>query len=335
MQTQIYQMNTESKSVATNRIHASLWGSLIGDALGVPVEFTTREQRRADPVTDLREYGTHQQPRGAWSDDGALLLCSVDSLVRHEFDLEDMGQRFVRWESEALWTPHGCVFDIGSTTIRAISALTQGVPAEEAGPRDEHSNGNGSLMRILPVSLRFASRPPAELLHRVHRASAVTHGHARSRMACGFHALVTARLLAGATVAVAVQDAAESFRQHYGPASNATEWATEWPEFAMLLDGRLAKRNEDEIKSGGHCMDTLIASLWCLLTTSNFRDCVLKAVNLGGDTDTTGCVAGGLAGLSYGIEGIPRAWREALPRGQELECLFSNFSAGTINVVMP
>src|SRR5882757_2593078 len=89
------------------RILGGLWGSLVGDALGVPVEFKDRATVQANPVTDMRGFGSHNQPPGTWSDDSSLLLCSADSLVRHEFDTEDMGRRFLAWYREELWTPMG------------------------------------------------------------------------------------------------------------------------------------------------------------------------------------------------------------------------------------
>src|SRR5580765_776367 len=127
------------------RIVGGLWGSLVGDALGVPFEFEGREERRSHPATEMAEYGTHRQPKGTWSDDGSLILCIADSLLRNEFDTQEMGQRFLGWYREELWTPHGKVFDVGITTSRAFSRLEAGVRAEVAGEDSEHSNGNGSL----------------------------------------------------------------------------------------------------------------------------------------------------------------------------------------------
>ena len=188
-------MSTPVVISINDRILGGLWGSLVGDALGVPVEFKDRATVQADPVTDLRGFGSHKQPAGTWSDDSSLLLCSADSLVRLEFDTEDMGKRFVSWYREELWTPHGKVFDVGVSTSRALTRTAGGIRAEMAGGDDQFSNGNGSLMRIIPVSLRFASAPTKQLLDRVHRASAITHRHPRSQLACGFLTLVIRELL--------------------------------------------------------------------------------------------------------------------------------------------
>ena len=125
---------TPSTSISKReRILGGLWGSLAGDALGVPVEFKDRATVQADPVKDMREYGTHHQPRGTWSDDSSMLLCTVDSLVNHEFSLEDMGERFVRWMNDGLWTAHGDVFDIGGTTSTALMRIAKGMSADQAG----------------------------------------------------------------------------------------------------------------------------------------------------------------------------------------------------------
>jgi ADP-ribosyl-[dinitrogen reductase] hydrolase len=186
-----------------DRVLGGLWGAVVGDALGVPVEVSSREAMLRDPVADLRGHGTHNQPKGTWSDDTSLMLCTIDSLLAHAFDEQDMGERFVRWSRGELWTPWGRVFDIGSATSAALRRIEQGVPAAQSGGADENSNGNGSLMRILPIALRFSNEPPERLLDFAHRASAITHRHPRSQMACGFYCLVAANLLKGDTPSAA------------------------------------------------------------------------------------------------------------------------------------
>jgi len=300
------------------RILGGLWGSLIGDALGVPVEFKDRATVQAHPVTDMRGYGSHHQPPGTWSDDGSLMLCTVDSLVNHEFDTADLGQRFVRWMNEGLWTANGDVFDIGMATTSALTRIANGTPAESAGGTDEFSNGNGSLMRILPVALRFAAESLEKFSARVERASSLTHGHARSRMACVLYGLVVRQLLLGKQPQLALDAARVEFSGWY-------QRASEFGPFRRLLIEDLAALSEGEIVSTGYVLHTLHASLWCLLTSRDFRECVLKAVNLGGDTDTTGCVAGGLAGVAFGIQSIPNQWIGQLARKGDVDCLTHEF----------
>jgi ADP-ribosylglycohydrolase len=286
------------------------------------VEFEDRATVQADPVTDMRGFGTHHQPPGTWSDDSSLLLSSADSLVQHEFDTADMGRRFLAWYRENLWTPHGRVFDIGMATTDALTRIAHGTFAEHAGGNDEYSNGNGSLMRIIPVSLRFAGAPTKQLLDRVHRASGITHRHPRSQMACGLYSLVVRELLCGMGAQTAVAHGVESFRSWYEP---DPFWSVELDAYHMALDGDLQNQPGSAIESSGYVVHTLTASLWCLLTTASFEECVLKAVNLGGDTDTTGCVAGGLAGVCYGMQAIPETWLRTLARHDEVESLFNRF----------
>lgn len=303
-------------------ILGGLWGSVVGDALGVPVEFLSRADVRLNPVTGMRGYGTYQQPPGTWSDDSSLLLCSVESLNTAEFDIEDMGRRFVGWFRNNKWTPHGEVFDIGVATSTALLKIEHGCLAKDAGGRGEHDNGNGSLMRMLPVALRFADGSVNELLDKVHASSAITHAHRRSLMCCGFHALVVRELLAGTRPADAFASALNEFRKQY----DDPIWNPQFVNLQRLLDGRLAEREEADIASSGYVVHTLEAALYCLLTTSSYRECVLRAVNLGSDTDTTGCVAGGLAGVAYGVGAIPKEWIAALARKGDLDCLFHEFT---------
>jgi ADP-ribosylglycohydrolase len=303
------------------RILGGLWGAIVGDALGVPVEFTSREERKRDPVTDLRGFGAHHQPPGTWSDDSSLTLCTVESLI-DRFDLNDIGQRFVSWYLEGYWTPWGKVFDIGGTTRRAIDRLAQGVDSEQAGDNDVDCNGNGSLMRVLPVSLRFADAPMNELLSCAHLTSSLTHRHLRSQMACGFYCLIAVSLLHGLAPLDAYTYAIETGAEAYGRLPHAPELR----HFDNLLSGSIHQLPEFRINSGFYVIDTLEASLWCLINSSSFEEAVLKAVNLGGDTDTTGCVTGGLAGIYYGIGSIPRNWMEQLARAREIEILFAHFS---------
>jgi ADP-ribosyl-[dinitrogen reductase] hydrolase len=312
-------MKTLPADFAKDRVMGGLWGSLIGDALGVPVEFRDREELVQYPVTGMREYGTHHQPKGTWSDDGALILCTVDSLVNAEFDTQDIGRRFVRWMNEELWTATGVVFDIGMITTSALMRIANGTPAEAAGGRDEYSNGNGSLMRIIPVALRFASLPTPAFTERLSRVSAITHGHERAKMACVFCGLLVRQLLLGWKPEAALDSARAEFTGLY-------ERSVEFNQFRHILSDDFLSMPAEEIISTGYVMHTLHASVWCLLNTENYRDCVLSAVNLGGDTDTAGCVAGGLAGAFYGMKNIPPEWLNQLPKKGDLDCLFHEFA---------
>jgi ADP-ribosylglycohydrolase len=309
-------MNAVSRK---ERVLGGLWGALVGDALGVPVEFKNRAELQSNPVDGMRGHGTHHQPAGTWSDDGALTLCIVDSLLQGQFDPEDMGRRFVEWMDQGLWSARGDVFDIGMATCDALRRIAKGAPAEEAGGRNEHDNGNGSLMRILPLGLRFSCDAPRRLRHPLERASAITHGHPRSRMACVFYGLVTRELMAGSQPQAAIASARTAFADLY-------EQEPELRSFNHVLHDDFGSLPEAEIVSTGYVLHTLHASLWCLIQTASFEECVLQAVNLGGDTDTTACVAGGLAGVAYGVQQVPESWRRTMARTEHLEKLFTEFA---------
>lgn len=309
-------------SERTDRIAGGLLGLLTGDALGVPVEFADRAQRRADPVTGMRAYGTHNQPAGTWSDDGSLALCTASSLVEAGYDLQDVAARFVGWLDKAYWTPHGQVFDIGLTTRRAIDRLRGGVPPMEAGGAREQDNGNGSLMRILPLALRFPDLPLSDLLERAHALSCLTHAHPRAQLACGFYTVMATRLLAGQAAADAYGQAIDLATPFY----SRPPFASELSHYSRVFGGRIAETPPEGIRGSGYVAHTLEASLWCLLRHDSYSATVLEAVNLGEDTDTTGAVAGGLAGLLYGKDGIPAQWVSGLARLPEIEALIDGLT---------
>ena len=160
-----------------------LLGTAIGDALGVPVEFEYRQELEKNPVIGMREYGTHNQPKGTWSDDSSLALCLAESLC-NGYNLNDIADKFIRWYYDGYCTPYGRVFDIGITTARAISNLQNGCKPELAGMDRERDNGNGSLMRILPLVPYIINMEEEDRFRIIGEVSSLTHRHPRSILAC-------------------------------------------------------------------------------------------------------------------------------------------------------
>ncbi|MEH2453194.1 ADP-ribosylglycohydrolase family protein [Nostoc sp.] len=300
---------------------SGLMGLCVGDALGVPVEFTSRAERVKSPVTTMLGYGTWNQPPGTWSDDSSLSFCLAECLCRG-YSLDAIANSFWRWYKEAYWTPRGDVFDIGQTTHTAIMRLKQGVVPHQAGGKVENNNGNGSLMRILPMAYCHRNLTLGELLARVHDVSAITHAHARSQMACGIYISIAVALLEGADLQTAYLQALQDIQTIY----SVREFLLEKPHFGRIFSGEIAKVPVEEINSGGYVIDTLESSLWCLLNSSSYSEAVLKAVNLGGDTDTTAAVTGGLAGIYYGVENIPKQWMNQIARRQDIIYLAERFA---------
>ncbi len=310
-------------------ILGGLWGAVVGDALGVPVEFKLRSMLDEQPITDLRGYGTYNLPAGTWSDDSSLLLCTLYTLLGPRFDSTDLAQRFVRFLDRAYMTPAGEVFDIGMATANAIQRMRDGIPPEEAGGDQESDNGNGSLMRILPVALRFFRDTDARLVEYAHRASALTHRHPRSKLACGYACVYAKYLLEGDSLRTAYERVNRFAKEYY----SVGIWAPELPHYARVLGGQIANLSREVVPSTGYVIHSLEASLWCLLTTRTYEEAVLRAVNLGGDTDTIACITGGLAGISYGLGQVPERWRRALARVQDLEDIFARFVARMLPTV--
>lgn len=307
--------------IEPKRIVGGLIGAAVGDALGVPVEFEPRSRRAEDPVREMRGGGTHSQPPGTWSDDTSLSFCTVEALLG-QFSIAELGHMFARWLQEGYWTARGEVFDVGGTTRASILRIIHGLPPEETGSVFESENGNGSLMRILPVVLAHCRWSIPLMLERVHQASRITHAHPRSQIACGIHALVTRNLLFHRAPGAAYRYAMEAARKVY----LQDEWRDERRNFGRLLRGSIGELPESEISSSGYVVNTLEAALWALLKTRNFRDCVLMAVNLGDDADTVASIAGGLAGVTYGIDRIPPEWIDVLARKEELFDISNRFA---------
>ena len=307
-------------------ITGGILGLAIGDALGVPVEFNGRGTLQNRPVVDMREYGSHHQPRGTWSDDSSLAFCLAETLVQG-YDLQDLANRFVNWYNHSYWTPYGHVFDVGIATSHAIHRLENGGEPTKAGGKDVSSNGNGSLMRILPLLFFIKDKPIEERFNIVRDVSSLTHGHIRSIIACFYYLEFAKMLLEGIekyTVFEKTKELVNTFLK-----DNHIAEQKEIDVFHRLLINPIGEYEirpiydfkESEIYSSGYVLHTLEASIWCLLKSNSYSETVLKAVNLGDDTDTTGAVAGGLAGILYKEYGIPELWRQQLVKSEEIRDL--------------
>ena len=291
------------------RISGGLIGLLVGDALGVPYEFHPPSDI---PPTDMIEFSppidfdrSHDSVApGTWSDDGAQALCLLASLLdRDQLDVNDFGQRLVLWYDQGYMAVDNIVFDVGITTGKAIRAMRAGVTPFDAGSTDVHENGNGSLMRTLPLAL-WHQGSDAELVRDAHLQSHVTHAHLRSQVCCALYCLWARRILN--EVATPWEDAVQSLRGLYEHS----------PDALQELEWSIRPNDPTGGNGTGYVVDCL-RSARNVLETGNYETVVRAAVSLGNDTDTTACVAGGVAGLRYGVNNIPQRWREML-RGQAI-----------------
>lgn len=302
---------------------AVMIGHAVGDALGVPVEFRTRAYLDKNPVNDMLGYGTHPVPAGAWSDDTSMSLCALKSLSKGKIDYDNIMLNFGGWYYYDKFTATGETFDMGNTCSEAIHRyFKENKPYDQCGLSDEYSNGNGSLMRIHPFTLYLINsnkgKMPIDHLQIIGEASALTHAHPRSKVACFIYSCILWELIARPDKA-SVDNALQGVRLFFRQESYSEEYE-ELKHFQRLFDG-IEKSDRASIKSDGYVVHTLEAAIWCLLTTDTYEDCVLKAVNLGDDTDTTAAVAGGLAGALYGYGAIPEKWRNNLLKREYIESL--------------
>lgn len=288
------------------RVLGGMYGLLVGDALGVPYEFRRPHEipdeiEMQPPPGFLRAHrGT---PPATWSDDGAHALCLLASLLQHgRLDVDDLGRRLLNWYDYGYMAVDDRVFDVGIQTTHALHALRDGAPALEAGPRGERHNGNGSLMRVLPLALVHQG-DDASLVRDAMTQSRVTHGHLRSQVCCALYCLWARRLLDEKKTAF--EDAVATLRGVLGDSEARAE-----------LDFHVRPEEDGAVNGTGYVVDCLRSARWAL-GQGTYEDVVRAAIRLGNDTDTTACVAGGLAGVRDGVSAIPRRWLDAL-RGREL-----------------
>jgi ADP-ribosyl-[dinitrogen reductase] hydrolase len=319
--------NERDEKMEKHILNATM-GACVADALGVPVEFENREALIENPVTGMRSFGTHNQKVGTWSDDTSMTLCLIDSLSKR-LDYQDIMTKFLKWINNGEYTAHGKVFDVGNATRKALRRFEGGTSPLDCGGLSENDNGNGSLMRILPILFYINSNYGAEFtqsdeaMNIIHQVSALTHGHKRSLIACGIYISVANMLLEGRnltdTVETGIYNAVKYYKKH-------EEFEGELYKYSRLIDKSFSKIPVNNIKSSGYVVDTLEAAIWCLLNTKSYKECVLLAVNLGEDTDTVAAVAGGLAGLYYGYEDIPKEWLCVIAKREYIESMCNDLS---------
>lgn len=302
-----------------SRLQGCIVGLAVGDALGVPVEFESRETVARHPVTDLRGHGTHNQLAGTWSDDTSLTLCLLDSLTTG-LDYAKIAASFVAWYRKNLWSARGSVFDIGNATRRAIARIEKGDDPIYCGGTGEDANGNGALMRIAPLAFFCRKMDLDQRRQVIFNVSGITHGHPRSKFGCWLFVETIVDLISGSEKKKALESASGRIEKWLGQ----TDPNPEWKHYERCTPG-IVDLPGKEIHSSGYVVHSLEASLWCFLRHDDFATGVLEAVNLGDDTDTTGAITGALAGAALGLEAIRHEWVRGIARSAEILELCEKF----------
>lgn len=314
-------LNIEVKNEYEQRLKGGIWGAIVGDALGVPVEFSDRKERKKDPVNEMRGYGTYNQPMGTWSDDTSMMLCLIEAIAEG-YSSDKLAEKFVRFASEGYMTPYGVVFDIGNAVMKAIRNIISGVPSTECGGNTEYDNGNGSLMRILPLVFALKNTDDTKKINMIEEVSSITHKHPISLLSCIIYIQFAFELLSGKNKDTAYRSMANNVTSIVGD-----RYSGVIQKFENILNGTLISFSENKIKSTGYVLDTIEASLWCFMNSSSYEECVYKAINLGGDTDTIACISGGLAGIYYGIDSINNNWIQMIARKHDINIMIDKFIA--------
>ncbi len=296
-----------------DRQRGMLLGLAIGDALGAAVEFMPPGS--FPPVERYRSGGPHGLEPGEWTDDTSMALALADSIAECGWDLEDQLERYVAWYRSGRYSVNGRCFDIGVTTSGALHRFRECGDPRRSGDPSERSSGNGSIMRLAPVPIRYAYYFPGSILDLIEKAvesSLTTHASPQCTSACAYMSLVLAGLVHGLP-------REEVLAADWGPLAELREAMELHPLIEEVAAGSFHRCWPPEIRGSGHVVKSLEAALWALCEGNDFRTAVLLAVNLGDDADTTGAVCGQLAGACWGESGIPPEWIEGLAERGMLE----------------
>jgi len=296
-----------------DRQRGALIGLAVGDALGAAVEFMPPGS--FPPVVDFRDGGPHGLAPGEWTDDTSMALALADSIAAAGWDLSDQSQRYVDWWRNGQYSVIGDCFDIGGTTQVALATFVRDRDPLKSGLSGERASGNGSIMRLAPVAIHAASLFPHSLERLAQLAaesSLPTHASPQCLSACQYLAFVLVGLMHGLP-----RD--EVLDPSWEPLRGLGQIAPLHPLIAEVAAGSFRQKQPPEIVGSGWVVKSLEASLWAFHDAQDFRQAVLRAVNLGDDADTTGAVAGQLAGACWGESAIPEEWRTDLARRDMIE----------------
>lgn len=304
-----------------NLVRDALIGFAVGDALGLPVEYKSRSLLKDNPVVDMTANGTHNQPAGTWSDDSSLSFITTESLCEG-YNLEDFCDRLRDHYLRYHWTPYGRLVHLENSTKNAIERLSRGVSYENSGD-PEYATGNGALMRILPLAFHTLNEEPKIRFKKIKEISTITHSNDKSVLACFIYIELCIQLIKGEKKLIAYKKMQDNVRAFLNSMDfdSGVESA-----FDRILKNSITSYFEDEIKASCYVVHSLEAVLWSFMKSENYKDSVLRAVNLGEDTDTNAALTGALSALLYGLDKVPKKWIDMLPRKDDIDQLAEKYN---------
>lgn len=305
-------------------IKSSMYGFIIGDVLGVPVEFSKREYLENNPITDMIENKGRRTTIGYWSDDTAMTLCGMQSIIdKDKVDYTDLLDKYLMWLETGYMAIDNKCFGIGQTTFRSLLNYKKSKNYIEYmmknNPTSEKNGGNGAMMRILPIIL-YLYKQDEQLARKydvIEGCTNITHDSRVNIEACVFYAMFIFNLINSHDLQRSYDEAIEQHLEYYAGCQSLS--------LDRILLNKLIMLDKSEIKSTGYVVNTLEASLWCLFNTNSYEEAVLTAVNLGGDTDTIAAITGSMAGIYYGLDSIPKKWIDKIQDKERIDEITDRF----------
>ena len=321
-------MDTFRKFIYKDQVVGGLIGNAVGDALGLPVEFKPREELKANPVFEMQGFGAYIAAMGTWSMNTSTIISLMESIREcGRINKSDILHRLSKWLYLGEYTAGDEIINSNSTVAMAVERFKKGYDPDECGDSFEFVTDNGALMRILPIAFlcyNYNIRGKARF-NLVKNVTRLTHATEKCILANMIFVNYAYHLLDGFYPAVALQ---KLQKEDYSFFSEACV-----ESFGRILKGNLCALPEEQIQSHCDVIESLEAVIWSLATTRSFEQAVMRAVNLGHDSNTIGALTGGLAGLYYGMQGIPKRWLDKLKKLPELEAIAEGFSKAEVIIV--
>lgn len=310
------------------KIKSAIYGFVIGDAMGVPIEFEDREKLMKSPVTNMLGYGSYDVPKGVWSDDTSMTLATMDSIIvnKNKLNYNDIADKFCEWINNAKYTATNEVFDIGTTTKYSLMRYWNNkIDATKCGGNAISENGNGSLMRMLPIAFYcfYNKTEDNDIINIVRNTSSITHAHEISIIGCYMYVKYIIFILSN-------NNKTESYKL-----LQKIDYSIFNKDninlYERIIKYDISKYSLDTIKSTGFVVDTLESALWVILNTESFNEAIIGSVNLGGDTDTIVAITGSIAGILYGYDSINEKWIKDIKNKELLSKYIYEFT-NTLNL---
>lgn len=298
-----------------------IMGFIIGDALGVPLEFKKRDLFKNNKVTDMIS-SDRVGAKGIWSDDSSMVIATMKSIIdnKGKINYESIMDNFILWVSNKDFIATDKAFGIGRATFFALGNYhnKRYEKITDCGMKGFNHNGNGSLMRILPIAYYcyYKKLNDDEIYNLVKGISSLTHSHEISILGCFIYVLLVIELLSGKEKENAYSDVRKYNYRKYFSLENVRY-------YERLLNNDISKLDVDSISSMGFVVDTLEAVIWCFINNNSYDKCVIEAINLGNDSDTIGALVGGLSGIYYG--NLPSKWLDSIVKKDYLLKLSNDY----------